>query len=199
MRIVVDAALGGGMPTCLQQLERARARRALRRRRGAAAPPRRAACRSCAPGSASVIGSWKIIAISLPRTSRSSRGAASAGPALEERLAVDRRRALGVEPHHRQARDALARARLADDPERLALARPRSSRRRRPARCRRRCGSRLQVPTSRSGAMSPMQLLAEPDPRVDPRVGDVDDQVRVIIADGREHDDARSRSAGRRS
>ena len=54
---------------------------------------------------------------------RSSRGdSASRSVAVEQRAAADHRR-LGQQPHERHARDALAAARLADDPEHLARGR----------------------------------------------------------------------------
>ena len=89
-------------------LRRRRSRpRAAARPRGRAPPPRtapraRAAARRSAsrpgrPGSATVIGSWKIIAISLPRTSRIARcgqlhqvAAAVVDLALEARVALRR-------------------------------------------------------------------------------------------------------------
>ena len=73
-------------------------------------------------GFSDVIGSWKIIAIRLPRIARiSSAGSVSRSRPSKSDLAGDdaagRRR---DEPHDRQVRHRLARARLADDAERLA-------------------------------------------------------------------------------
>ena len=73
-------------------------------------------------GFSDVIGSWKIIAIRLPRICRiSSVGKRQQILAVEDDFAGDdasgRRR---DQPHDRQVGDRLAGARLADDAERLA-------------------------------------------------------------------------------
>ncbi len=80
----------------------------------------------CSPhvktGLSDVIGSWKIIEISLPRIARISRGLAEQefAPAEPHGAADDPSGRLRHEPEDRQRRDALAAARLADDRERLA-------------------------------------------------------------------------------
>ena len=68
-----------------------------------------------------VIGSWKIIAMSLPRTlAHLVLGQrAQVAPAQHDVAGDDLARRVGDEPHDRQRRDRLARAGLADDAERL--------------------------------------------------------------------------------
>jgi hypothetical protein len=61
-----------------------------------------------------VIGSWKIIAIDFLGQLQQVLTVEGYRPGLD---ASGR----GDEPHHRQARNALAAARLADDPERAAF------------------------------------------------------------------------------
>ena len=86
---------------------------------------RSAASSSCLPivctGFSDVIGSWKIIAISLPRISpqplRVSREESSP---RNSTCPVDGCDLRVVEAHHREARHALAAPRLADDAEHLA-------------------------------------------------------------------------------
>ena len=83
------------------------------------------ASRICRPmvstGLSEVIGSWKIIAISRPRIV-----AQLLVVEREQVAAAEHRRALrdaavpGEDPEQRERGDALAAARLADDPERLA-------------------------------------------------------------------------------
>ena len=84
------------------------------------------ASRICRPivstGFRLVIGSWKIIAISWPRTLRSSRVARAQQVAAVEQSPsrATTRPARGRMPEQRERGHALAAARLADDPERLA-------------------------------------------------------------------------------
>ena len=111
---------GAGIRTSSQQLDRA-----------ARAPSRRDSPRCfvstspiCRPtlktGLSDVIGSWKTNEICRPRTWRRRRGgSASRSTPSKMRPAADHRR-LGQQPHQRHARDALAAAGLADDPEHLA-------------------------------------------------------------------------------
>ena len=68
------------------------------------------------------MGSWKIIAMSLPRTWRisSSLSARRSRPPKHQRALDDLARGVRDETHERERRDGLARARLADDAERLA-------------------------------------------------------------------------------
>ena len=72
-------------------------------------------------GLSEVIGSWKTIARSRPRRSRISSGLrVTRSVTVEDHLAAgDLAGRLGQEAHDRQRGDALAAARLADDPERL--------------------------------------------------------------------------------
>ena len=85
-------------------------------------------CRSspstiCSPivkaGFSDDIGSWKIIAIALPRSSFSARLSRPSSSVSFEG-ADDPPRRLRDQPHDRQRRDALAAARFADDGQRLA-------------------------------------------------------------------------------
>ena len=83
------------------------------------------ASRICRPivstGFSDVIGSWKIIAISRPRTERSSRSEScirSRPP--KSALPPDDAPGARQDPEHRERGHALAAARLADDAERLA-------------------------------------------------------------------------------
>ena len=68
-----------------------------------------------------VMGSWKIIAMSLPRTCAHLVVADGAQVAVaeHERALDDLARRVGDEPHERERRDRLARAGLADDAQRL--------------------------------------------------------------------------------
>ena len=69
-------------------------------------------------GVSAVIGSWKIIAISLPRTSRISRcGSCIRSRPRSSTSPVDDRVRVADQPHHGHHRDGLAGARLADDPD----------------------------------------------------------------------------------
>ena len=126
VRVLVDALLGEGHADELEQLDRALARAASSfmfwlcvRTASAIWSP------TVSTGFSDVIGSWKIIAISPPRRSRSSlcdivrrsRPLYSASPG------VDAARRHGNEAEHRHHRDALPRSRLADDAEHLALER----------------------------------------------------------------------------
>ena len=107
------------------------------RPRRAARPSRARACRrvscSCArscsaicqptvyTGVSAVIGSWKIIAISPPRTARISlAGELHQVAAAVEHLPLDDRVRIADQPHHGHHRDGLAGARLADDADDLA-------------------------------------------------------------------------------
>ena len=97
------------------------------------------------------IGSWKIIAISLPRI-RSSSSSDAVTSSRSPSLAEPPKRELGAagEPHQRHHRHRLARARLADDRHHLAsVERERDARRRR---ARRR--PRLRTTTCRSSTSS---------------------------------------------
>ena len=75
-------------------------------------------------GLSEVIGSWKMMVMSLPRTSRISRsGMRQQFAALEhDRAGRMVRRRIGQQLHHRQRRHRLAGAGLADQRHRLALA-----------------------------------------------------------------------------
>ena len=121
VRVLVDPPLRRRDADDLEQLDRALAARRRRSCPGCASgPPRRSGYRRVSTGFSDVIGSWKIIAMSPPRISRSrfcdsfnrSSPLKSASP-----LGI---RALGHQPEDGQHRDALARARLADDAEHLA-------------------------------------------------------------------------------
>ena len=82
-------------------------------------------------GLSAVIGSWNTIARSRPRTSRYCVfGEPDERPAVEPDVAVGDPPGRVDEPHHRQRGHRLARARLADDRDRLARVRPRTTRRR---------------------------------------------------------------------
>ena len=73
-------------------------------------------------GLSEVIGSWKIIAMSLPRTSRmSSDDSFAQVPSVEPDLARDDPAGPLDEPQDRQRGDALAAAGLADDAQGLAV------------------------------------------------------------------------------
>ncbi len=80
---------------------------------------------SCRPtvstGLSEVIGSWKIIATSAPRTSRISRSLRAARSRPARLIVPPAIRAIGCgqEPHDRERRHRLARAGLAGDAERL--------------------------------------------------------------------------------
>ena len=81
--------------------------------------------RPSGPGLSEVIGSWKIMAISPPRTRRISRSlkrreVAAREPDRSRRCSAPR---LGQEAHDRQRRHRLAGAGLAGDAQRLAAAR----------------------------------------------------------------------------
>ena len=83
------------------------------------------ASRICRPivstGLSEVIGSWKIIAISRPRIERSSLVVQREQVAAAEHRGALRDAAVPREdPEQRERGDALAAARLAHDPERLA-------------------------------------------------------------------------------
>ena len=74
-------------------------------------------------GLSDVIGSWKIIEIALPRTSRiSSSAELEQVAAVELDLARDDLAGALDQAHDRERGDALAAAGLADDAERLAVA-----------------------------------------------------------------------------
>ena len=117
------------MPTWSQQFEDARAGRARRAGRGAASriSP---ICRSMVcSGLSEVIGSWKIMVMSLPRTSRSSRSSASSRSlALEQ----DLRRWMDARPDRAAAAGSTARSPTC--PSRIRRPAPASRR----GRCRRR-------------------------------------------------------------
>ena len=89
---------------------------------GAAAASPRAGSRSVKQGLRLVVGSWKIIATSSPMILRRSRA-----DSFEQVAAGEAQRARTHpagkcdEPHHREHRDALARARFADDAQHVAL------------------------------------------------------------------------------
>ena len=113
--------LGARDADLVEQLGGALVRVLPRQRRSASA----SASRICRPivstGLSDVIGSWKIIAISRPRTVRSSpvRSCSRSRPPKSALPLVD---APGArqDPEQRERGDALAAARLADDAERLA-------------------------------------------------------------------------------
>ena len=118
---VAARAPASGMPTCAEQLDRALARRARGGTGCAAARLADLRADRAAPGSSDVIGSWKIIAISAPRTARSSRSARPPGRAPRSPIDPPSTRApVGQQAQHRERGDRLAAARLADDAERAA-------------------------------------------------------------------------------
>ena len=120
VRVVGKSLLGTWDADVLERLDRA-ARASLRVTSRCA----RTASSSCHPidltGLSDVIGSWKIIAISSPRNRLSFALLApiSSVPS-KSRRALRHRVARLVQTHHGQARDALPRSRLTDDPERRA-------------------------------------------------------------------------------
>ena len=130
VRIRVDASLRiGNAGARAAARSRGRAPRACPGPRAARAP-RRSGCPPCTAGSSAVIGSWKIIAMSRPRSAahlaaRSSR--ARPRPRTGSRL----RTSPLEQPQHRQRGDRLARARFADEREFLAGATSNDTRRRR--------------------------------------------------------------------
>ena len=88
---------------------------------GGRARPRRSASPMVNAGLSDVIGSWKIIAIRLPRSSRSALVVqADQLPALQADRACRRCGRRRQQPHDRQRGDALAAAGLADDRQRPA-------------------------------------------------------------------------------
>ena len=122
VRIVAEPRLRARDPDLVEQLGRARVRPALRSIPKCVSSASRIWRPIVSTGFRLVIGSWKIIAISLAR-----------GPARsslvrhrQQVAAVEARRAgrgapgARQDPEHRERGDALAAARLADDPERLA-------------------------------------------------------------------------------
>ena len=72
-------------------------------------------------GLSEVIGSWKIMAMSLPRTPRiaSSLERQQIDAGEHDRAAGDAAGRIGHQPHERQRGDALAAAGFADDRQRL--------------------------------------------------------------------------------
>ena len=86
---------------------------------------------SCRPivstGLSDVIGSWKTMPTSRPRSWRSRSGPAPSTSSPRSRTLPSTRAAGGSRPEHGQHRHALAAARLADDRERLAGATSRST------------------------------------------------------------------------
>ena len=123
VRVVVEPLGRVRDPHLLEQLDRPLARVPPCQRRGAGGSTSVICVPILSVGFSDVIGSWKIIAISLPRTSSSSLlGERRQVAALEEDLALDDlRRRLRDQAHDRERGHGLAAARLADDPERLAL------------------------------------------------------------------------------
>ena len=113
---------GAGMPTWSSSSM-------ARRRRSARLPP--SCTRSVSmiwkptvkQGLRLVVGSWKIIAMSLPMIRRRCAGAEhrSRSLAVEDQAVGGDLAGPGDEPHQRQHGDALARAGFADDAEHLAL------------------------------------------------------------------------------
>ena len=89
---------------------------------GAAAAPRSIWSPMVSTGFSAVIGSWKIIAISLPRTLRiaSSSSCSRSWPSQLDAPPTMRPGGLGIRPHQRQRGDGLAAAAFADDGQRLA-------------------------------------------------------------------------------
>ena len=90
--------------------------------------------RSSCTGFSEVIGSWKIIEISLPRTSRISASLSCTQILAVEpdRAADDAARRVRHQPHQRQRGHRLAAAGFADDRQRFAAAAPKTIRRRPP-------------------------------------------------------------------
>src|SRR5947209_489651 len=132
-----------------------------------------------------VIGSWKIIAISLPRISRSRRGLAvsRSSPfhiAVPEDIALRR----GLSPM------IVRHVTLFPEPDSPTMPSvwPLSTEKVTPSTARTRPSSVLKY-VFRSVTSSSAISLGESDPRVDPRVQQVHDQVEDDDADGGEDDD----------
>ena len=122
VRIVVEALLGRRDAHAAQHLDRLRLRLRARQLAGGAGCTSTIWSPTVNAGLSEVIGSWKIIEMRLPRSSRiSAVGQLEQVDALEQDLAAgDAPGRLRHEAHDRQRRDALAAARLADDAERAA-------------------------------------------------------------------------------
>ena len=119
------------MPTCVEQFERARARRARRSMPRCSSRISAICCSIVCSGLSDVIGSWKIMVMSLPRTARSSRSSSA-----EQLLALefDRARADARRRDRAAASEPKARSRIC--PSRIRRRVPAS----RPWRCRRKRG-----------------------------------------------------------
>ncbi len=120
VRVLLDPLRGGRDADQLRA-----ARSPASRAAGGEALVRRSTSPICRPtvstGFSEVIGSWKMYAMSRPRTARSARSLAptSSVPVQPDR-AGDRRALRGQQPGERHRGDALAAAGLADDAEDLA-------------------------------------------------------------------------------
>ena len=123
MRILLHPRRGIGDAHFCEHLACARARGLLRVAAGSCA---RMTSISCMPivktGFSEVIGSWKIMLMSLPRTLRisSHEQLQQIAPAEQDLAADDPARRVGNEPQDAERGDALAGARLADEAEHLA-------------------------------------------------------------------------------
>ena len=136
-----------------------------------------AICRpTVSAGLSEVIGSWKIIAMRSPRTARicASRSFSRSWPSNRISPAGDPARRVGDQAQDRQRGDALARARLADDGQRLAgrdvegHVVDRGDRAALGAKAR--ASGRAPTAGARSRISEPhllLQLLVDPDARVD--------------------------------
>ena len=115
----------------------------LARPSGGRGRPRRSGRRPCRTGAARSWGPGRSSQIFVAADRCASRPTGSVSRSWPWKMtSPSMMRLLGVDQaHDGEERDALARARLPDDPERLARAGSRTRPRRRPSRCRRRSGS----------------------------------------------------------
>ena len=120
VRVVVQPPLGGGMPTRSSSSIARWPGGLAGRPRCAGAAPRRSGGRSVKTGLSEVIGSWKIVAISRPRTTAASARRRRAGRAVELDRAVDGR-GPGEQAGQAHRGDALAAAGLADHGEHFTV------------------------------------------------------------------------------
>src|SRR6185312_4231145 len=152
------------------------------------------ASRSCLPiectGLSEVIGSWKIIEISLPRTVRSSEGGSSSRlRPLKTASPVETVFARGFRPM------IVRQVTLLPQPDSPTIASvfPFSTENDTPSTAPtmpssvRNCVFRSRTSRSATAVSLPRPPLAQPDPRVDPRIQQVDQQVEQDHHDGGEH------------
>ena len=122
VRILLEPALAVGDADQPQQFERAGARLLPRSSSRWMNSGSMICCPIGRTGLSEVIGSWKIIAMSRPRTSRisSSESSSRSRPSNRMRPAVMRAGVLGKQPHDGERGDRLAAAGFADDGDDLA-------------------------------------------------------------------------------